>query len=245
MEKVFKIRCSAIGKIMGAMGLTEAQQKKLNELEARQNDSTAKPLTDIMKKELSELKAAAENPTLPQTAKTYLHEWYANDKEEIYSKYMEKGINVEPELIDFAADVLGFGLAEKNTERLEDDYFTGECDVNLPSCIIDVKASWNRKTLHQQVIEGLDKEYAMQLKGYCHLYKKDKAILFFGLMNTPETNYSEEIIYEDMPINERWIAYNISAEPEFIESVKKRVLMCREYLEKYDALIKSKLGHIQ
>lgn len=181
---------------------------------------------------------------LPQTAKTYLHEWYANDNDQIYSKYIEKGINVENDLIDFMADVLGFGLAEKNRIRLEDEFFTGECDVDLPSCVIDVKASWNRKTLQQQVLEGLDKDYEAQLKGYCYLYKKDKSILFFGLMNTPETNYSEEIVYEDMPVNERWIAYSIDADTEFIGQVKERVLLCRAYLEKYDILIKSTLGRL-
>lgn len=181
---------------------------------------------------------------LPQTAKTFLNEWYANDNEQIYSKYMEKGINVENDLIDFMADVLGFGLAEKNRIRLEDEFFTGECDIDLPSCVIDVKASWNRKTLQQQVLEGLDKDYEAQLKGYCHLYKKDKAILFFGLMNTPENNYSEEIVYEDMPVNERWIAYSIDADTEFINQVKDRVLLCRAYLEKHDILIKSTLGRL-
>lgn len=181
---------------------------------------------------------------LPQTAKTFLNEWYANDNEQIYSKYMEKGINVENDLIDFMADVLGFGLAEKNRIKLEDEFFTGECDVDLPSCVIDVKASWNRKTLQSQVIDGLDKDYEAQLKGYCHLYKKDKAILFFGLMNTPENNYSEEIVYENMPVNERWIAYSIDADTEFINQVKDRVLLCRAYLEKHDILIKSTLGRL-
>jgi hypothetical protein len=181
---------------------------------------------------------------LPQTCKSFLHEWYANDNEQVYSKYMEKGINVENDLIDFMADVLGFGLAEKNRIRLEDEFFTGECDVDLPSYVIDVKASWNRKTLQQQVIDGLDKDYEAQLKGYCHLYKKDKAILFFGLMNTPETNYSEEIVYEEMPVNERWIAYSIDADAVFIDAVKERVLLCRAYLESHNVLIKSKLGRL-
>lgn len=203
MERVFKIRCSQIGKIMG----------------------NAK-----VKGELS------------QTCKTYLHEWYANDQEEIYSKYMEKGIQVEPELIDFMAVQLGFGMAEKNIIRMEDEYMTGECDVDLPEHIVDVKASWNKKTLHQQVIEGLDPDYEKQIKGYCHLYKKPKGILFFGLMNTPETDWSDEVVFDNLPDTERWVAYEVQADNEFIEQVYQRVLQCREYLESYDKLIKSKLG---
>lgn len=205
MERLFRIRCSQIGKIMG----------------------NAK-----VKGELS------------QTCKTYLHEWYANDQEQIYSKYMEKGNEVEDDLIDFMARQLGYGMAEKNRVRVSDEYFDGECDVDFHDAIVDVKASWSRKTLHEQVLNGLDKDYEMQLKGYCHLYKKDKGILFFGLMNTPETNFSPEVVYEDMPENERWLAYNVKSDPEFIESVKEKVIQCREYLVEYDKLIKSKLGNI-
>lgn len=205
MERLFRIRCSQIGKIMG----------------------NAK-----VKGELS------------QTCKSYLHEWYANDQEQIFSKYMEKGNEVEDDLIDFMARQLGYGMAEKNRVRVSDEFFEGECDVVFHDAIVDVKASWSRETLHKQVLNGLDKDYEMQLKGYCHLYKKDKGILFFGLMNTPETNWSPEVIYEDMPENERWLAYNVKADPEFIESVKQMVIQCREYLVNYDKLIKSKLGNI-
>lgn len=205
MERLFRIRCSQIGKIMG----------------------NAK-----VKGELS------------QTCKTYLHEWYANDQEQIYSKYMEKGNEVEDDLIDFMARQLGYGMAEKNRVRVSDEFFDGECDVDFHDCIVDVKASWSRKTLHKQVLNGLDKDYEMQLKGYCHLYKKPKGVLFFGLMNTPETNFSPEVVYEDMPENERWLAYNVIADHEFIELVKQKVIQCREYLIEYDKLIKSKLGNI-
>lgn len=181
---------------------------------------------------------------LSQTCKTYLHEWYANDNEQVFSKYMDKGNEVEDDLIDFMARQLGYGMAEKNKIRVSDEYFDGECDVDLPNAIVDVKASWNRKTLHEQVLNGLDKDYEMQLKGYCHLYKKPLGILFFGLMNTPETNFSQEIVHEDMPENERWLAYNVPADDLFILEVKKRVDMCRLYLNEYDKLIKSNLGKI-
>jgi len=182
---------------------------------------------------------------LPQTAKTYLHEWYANDKEQVHSKYMDKGIEVENDLIDFMAEVLGFGLAQKNTVRLHEHWIEGECDVNLPDCVVDVKASWNKTTLHKQVLEGFDSDYRWQLIGYCHLYSKPKGILFFGLMNTPETDWSQEVIFEDLPVNERWIAYEVTPTKEDFEAIYDRVMLCREYLNKYDKLIKSKLGTIQ
>lgn len=204
-NRIFKIRCSQIGKIMG----------------------NAK-----VKGELS------------QTCKTYLHEWYGNDNEQIHSKYMDKGIEVENDLINFMADVLGYGMADKNTVRLHEEWIEGECDVVFPDCIVDVKASWNKTTLHKQVLEGFDSDYRWQLIGYCHLYRKPKGILFFGLMNTPETDYSNEVIFEDLPPNERWLAYEVTPTIDEINAIKDRVIKCREYLLEYDKLIKSKLGRI-
>lgn len=181
---------------------------------------------------------------LSQTCKTYLHEWYANDKDEIHSKYIDKGNEVESDLIDFMAVQLGFGMAEKNTVRVVDEWIEGECDVNLPECVVDVKASWNKTTLHKQAIDGIDKDYEWQLKGYCYLYKKQKGVLFFGLMNTPETDWSSEVVFENLPANERWLAYEVVPSEQDFELIKERVMQCREYLERYDKLIKSKLGKI-
>lgn len=201
----FRIRCSAIGKIM----------------------SNAK-----VKGELS------------QTCKTHLHEWYANDKDEIHSKYIDKGNEVENDLIDFMAVQLGFGMAEKNRARLHDEYFEGECDVDLPSCIVDVKAAWNRTTLHKVVIEGINSDYEWQLLGYCHLYRKPKGILFHGLMNTPSNDWEDEIIFEDMDDSLRWIAFEVLYSEDKINAIIERVKQCREYLIEYDKLITSKLGKI-
>lgn len=205
MERLFKIRCSAIGQIMG----------KLN-----------------------------KEGELPKTCTTYLHTWYANDNEQIHSKYMDKGNAVESDLIDFMATELGYGMAEKCIESASNEFIQGSCDVVTHDAIIDVKASWNKKTLHQQVLDGLDKDYEFQLQGYMHLYNRTKAVLFFGLMNTPETNWSEEIVYEDMPSKERWLAYHIDYNPEVIKAIEERVMQCRAYLIEYDTLLKSKLGKI-
>ena len=61
-------------------------------------------------------------------------------------------------------------------------------------------------------------------------------------MNTPETDWSDEVVFDNLPDTERWVAYEVQADNEFIEQVYQRVLQCREYLESYDKLIKSKLG---
>jgi len=237
MQKLFRIRASQAHKIMGRIGITDKQKETVAKYLAKDK------LTENQSKELLELQVKAANTTLPETCTTYLKEWYANDNEKIYSKQMNKGINVEDDLIDFMAICLGFGLAEKNRVRVSDEYMEGECDVDLPSCIVDVKAPWNKKTLHDST-EGLDKGYETQLIVYCHLYKKPKGILFYGLMNTPETDWSEEIVYDDFPINERWHAYTVNANPSYINEIIERVKLCRTWLENYDIEIKGKLGRI-
>lgn len=236
----FRIRASAAYKILGRIGLTEVQEARMTELQTR-----TKPLTPNMVAELKDLEFKKNNPSLPQTCKTYLHEWYANDQEEIRSKYTDKGEYVEDELIDFMAAQLGYGIAEKNKVEVSDEFFQGTCDVVLDDCVIDVKAPWNKTTLQQRVLTGLDYEYKLQLIVYCHLYKKAKGIVFYGLMDTPpECNYDNEVIYSDMPENERWIAYSVEANEDIIETLRKRVVMCREYLKQYDKDIKSKLGRL-
>ncbi len=176
--------------------------------------------------------------------KTYLENWYANDNEEIHSKYFDKGNMVENECIDLMASVLDKGMAFKNDEHKEDEYFTGTCDVQLDDCIVDVKSVWGRKGLHA-ACDGLDKDYEWQLRGYLHLYNKSKAILFYGLCDTPEEcNYGNEVIYSDMPIEKRWVAYNIDADAELLQAIIDKVIMCREYLEEYDLKINNKLGKI-
>lgn len=205
MEKIFKIHCSQISKIMG----------------------NSKPAGN-----------------LSAACKTYLMEWYAGEREEIHSKYLDKGNMCEIELIDFAAMKLNLGLAEKNTVRIEDEYMTGECDIDFPSCIVDVKASWDNKTLQSQC-EGMDEDYELQGIGYMHLYKKDEFILFFGLVDTPEeVNYGNEISYQHIPEDMRWIAYKIKADYNKILEIKAKVVKCREWLVEYDVLVKSKLGKI-
>ena len=176
--------------------------------------------------------------------KTYLENWYANDKEDIHSKYFDKGNMVEVECIDLMASVLDKGMAFKNLETKEDEYFIGTCDVELDECIVDVKSVWGRKGLHA-ACNGLDKDYEWQLRGYMELWNKQNAILFYGLIDTPEEcNFGNEVIYSDMPIDERWLAYNIETDPELIQSVIDKVIKCREYLDEYDLKIKSKLGKI-
>lgn len=228
---------------MGPIGLTELQQIKLDELIAR-TLSGAKPLTPNMNADMNLLAKRRAQPELPDGAKTFLREWYAADEERFWSKYTDKGNIVEEENIDMMARVLGYGLAEKNIVQYSDEYLIGTPDSVLPDCICDIKSPWNNKTL-QAAIEALDSDYEWQLRGYMRLLNKDNSILFYGLQNTPsEVNNDYEISYDHLPENERWHGYIIKRDLKIENEIIHRVVMCRTWLEKYDKLIKSRLGRI-
>ncbi len=70
---------------------------------------------------------------LSQTTKTYLLELAVEEKygihKEFWSRYTDKGNEVEAEAIALVNDVLDVGFIYKNEERLSNDYLTGIPDA--------------------------------------------------------------------------------------------------------------------
>jgi len=178
---------------------------------------------------------------------TYLKKWYANDEREpIRSKYIDKGNFVENDVINMAIDVLGFGLGEKNIITKENDYMIGTCDVDLEleDTIIDTKGSWCNETLQNSALE-LDKDYEWQLRCYMALYNRSKAILFYGLVDTPaEVNFGLEVSFEHIPLNKRWVAYQFNRDLEIEQQIYDKVKKCREWLAEHDKQINNNLGKL-
>ncbi len=241
--KLFRIHASQCHKIMGRVGLTDAQHAKLDELILRRDTPGAKPLTANMVAELTSLQTTRNNPELPGTATTFLKEWYAGDREEIRSKYIDKGNMVEDDNIDLLARVTGYGIATKNTVTRSDEYMIGTCDVEFPDAIGETKAPWNNATLHDN-IEGISPEHEWQLRVYIRLWDKSRGILFYGLQDTPEIDGREPVTFDHIPENERWIGYEIRRDQSKEQEMIDRVIMCRKWLEKHDRTVKAMLGKI-
>ena len=75
----FRIRASALSQIMGRVGLTDTQESDLMALITRDSDPLQKPLTAKMREIMKELIHKRDNPDLPQTARTYLMQWYSGE----------------------------------------------------------------------------------------------------------------------------------------------------------------------
>ena len=124
--------------------------------------------------------------------------------------------------------------------------------------VYDIKSSWDLFTLPFPS-DTLDKDYFFQLQGYLALTGGKKAKVVYCLANTPgiiitqEKNYllkklqgrenieeifpqlSEDLeknmIFDDIPINERIIEFSIDRDENVINGIYDKVLKCREYIK--------------
>lgn len=175
---------------------------------------------------------------------TYLKKWYAEQmfgvREEIHSKYFDKGNECEDEAIDICASQFGLGLLEKNQVHFNDGHFQGTPDVITDEFVIDTKCSWDGVTFLDAITSPINKDYEAQLQIYMHLTGLKKAKLVYVLLDTSaEVNYGNEIVYSHLPIEKRFYAFDLEYDPSMIEAMKSKVENCRTFLNQYDERIKA------
>ena len=180
---------------------------------------------------------------LSQTCKSYLEIWI---KEQIYdtqktikSKYLTKGTDVEELAIDYYAEQKNLGFVLKNQDYFSDDFMQGTPDLIHNNTLYEFKSSWDCFTFPLFETEP-DKAYVMQCQVYMALTRLKKAKLVYTLQNTPdELVWDEATDYSDISSNYRIKEFDIEYDPEFIESVKERVLICRNYINELIKNLKS------
>lgn len=158
LSNEFKIRCSAIGKIM-----TEPKLKK--DKEAGKLSATCLTYVhDWIKSQ---------------------PEFYDRYKS-FHSKYTLKGNECENDSIKFASEYFKWGSVEKNETSFETDYLTGTPDVILTDSVEDIKNSWSEATFPLFDTEIPIDGYGWQLQGYMEGLNKTKSGLVYTLMDAPE-----------------------------------------------------------
>ena len=177
---------------------------------------------------------------------TYLKKHYAEQKsgvrEEIRSKYFDKGNMCENDAIDIAAERLGLGILEKNQVHFNDEHFQGTPDIYTDELVIDTKCSWDYATFLDAITSPINKDYEAQLQVYMHLLGLKKAKLVYVMLDTPaEANYGEDVFYSHLPINERFFVFDIEYNPEMIEQMQAKVENCRTFLNDYNERINTLL----
>jgi hypothetical protein len=198
---------------------------------------------------------------LSETAKTMLIEGYAKAvygrEKEVQSKPMKKGVLVEDDSIALLSRNDGV-LYQKNEVKYENELISGTPDI-ITELVIDIKSSYDIWTFLANVDSKIDKGYWWQLQGYMMLTNRRKASLVYCLSNMPdhlvetEKYYllkrldviSEEspeylieaakleriLKYDDIPVKERVIRYDIDFDDSVVELVESKVKTAREYLK--------------
>lgn len=144
--------------------------------------------------------ARSKSETLSETAKTHCIDvfvsWMYGRREEITSKFLDKGNAREEDAVTLVSRINKI-FYKKNTERLTNDFITGEPDLYLGESInnadetTDTKCSWSAHTFFRAKKE-LNKNYYWQGMGYMALTGAKKHTVSYCLVNSTETAINDE-----------------------------------------------------
>jgi hypothetical protein len=147
----------------------------------------ASSLADIMTepKTKDEILSKGAKTLIEAMAKEYIYGYHKT----ISGKEMEKGIVMEDCSIALYNDVFFTDYA-KNTERKENDWISGECDIFTGSKIIDIKSSWSIPTFPATTAtaaaQSKERGYDWQLRAYMWLWNVDESEVAYCMVSTPD-----------------------------------------------------------
>lgn len=252
----YKFRCSALGKLMVGVKppLTDKQHDILLTLQAKLKDGK---ITDKQLVQLGQLIEKRDAiPTLSSTTKSYLEQLHKEEvfgkRDEIRSKYLDKGIQVEEQSITLYSEVTDM-LFVKNKERKSNAFITGEPD-NTQGNIRDIKSSWSLSTfpMHDDQLTNFD--YYWQLQGYMELFDLDESELIYCLVDTPEELIQDEMrrvswkmgylelpkeledeirynmTFSDIPKELRCKVFKVERDRLAMRQLEEQIIRCRTYL---------------
>lgn len=143
-----------------------------------------------------------------------------NRREEISSKYLEKG-NVREEDAITLLSRINKKFYKKNSEKLSNEYIKGECDIYLGKSILeaeethDTKCSWSIFTFKRTV--KLDLDYKWQGVGYMWLTGSKQHSVHHCLVN----GTVEQIMGEKKKLAYKMNLIDPDTDPTYVEKCKE------------------------
>lgn len=205
---------------------------------------------------LIELYNEPDKPNLSETCKSFLEKWLTEKlygrKIEVQAKEMVKGNLVEDDsMIYLSGFIPEMGLVSKNEKRFENSFMIGTPDIITDFKIYDVKNAYSHETFPLYETDLPEPDYDWQLRGYMQLANREISAIVYALMNMPEHMIEKEARwklgnefskaeyeafarnyrYDDLPPYLRIREYEVTHEPQKIESIESRVLQCRDYIK--------------
>lgn len=240
IETKVLFRCSGLGKIMtspqgktnaekyaealASLAKTEADLEKCSETAVKTREKLEEKIPKL-KAQIEELEKVKDEILLSKTCRDYLKtmaiEIRYNRRKRMLNKYVKKGLAVEEQSIEIYSEYKGEAL-DNNKERVENEFFTGETDLNWLNSlgevdkVTDIKSSYDLDSFEDNRDEDAKKDNRLQLLGYCDLHKCNSASVANVLTNNDFTLIMDEIRRE---------TFNIKAdELEGFEVPLKRVV---------------------
>ena len=139
------------------------------------------------------------------------------------NKYLQKGLLCEEDGVSLLSDVTG-EMYFKNKIRLENDWLTGECDVqNMKAkkkIVTDIKISWSSESYDNTLT--LNKTYGWQVGvGYGWLFESDINRIAYCLVNTPVELIRHEMghtMYKHKPVGTSAQEFELTPEGTVIKT---------------------------
>jgi hypothetical protein len=187
------------------------------------------------------IESRTKSEVLSETTKTYIRALAKQDfygyNVDLNNKYINKGNLQENDSIALFNSVM-FSNYSKNTERVNNEWLTGEADIVLDDQIVDIKTSWSLETFPATPEEGINKLYEWQLRAYMMLYNKNYASLVYCMVSTHPSLLNE---WENLSLHQvdhiapekRITTLLFTRDLELEEEIKVRLHDCTEYYVKY------------
>jgi hypothetical protein len=191
----YLFRCSSLGKLMVGVKdkLTEKQTIEMDRLLGLRNIGKISDKQTITLGQFLEKRDSV--PELSATTKNYLQELHLEvlfkRSNELRSKYLDKGIQVEQKSLTLYSQTSGKPFY-KNKQRFNNEFITGEPD-NVSGIVRDIKSSWDFSTFPFYDTSVPNSIYEWQLLGYMALTNLKEAELVYCLVDTPFKIIDDEV----------------------------------------------------
>jgi len=174
----------------------------------------------------------SKGDALGETCKTMLKEWINqkifNRYKSFTSKYTEKGTMTEEDGITLIALKRG-KMYRKNTERKENEFLIGECDIWSPkeSLVIDNKSSYELSTYPMWTNDLKNKDNELQVISYADLWKAENAMVYYTLNNMK----AEQLESQLQQYSSMTLRYNENGltDLQIAEFVNQRIFTLKEF----------------
>lgn len=151
---------------------------------------------------MNDLKKVKDEPSVSSTCMKRLcaeYTKFTTGRERIInSKEIEKGLLLEEDAIT-EYSIFTQEYLVKNKQRKENEYVSGEIDIEEPERVTDTKVSWDIYSFDALMVSGIKSAYEFQGRTYCWLWNKPSARIVHTLLNTPEhliQNMERKLMYD-------------------------------------------------